>query len=359
MKENRDSIVEIQKSPRNCEATLAGLCEDITKTDSFYVRNHFETPEIDSDRWRLDIYLDRSRIGSYKYDELSAFPHSKVRAVLECAGNGRKNFGQRIEDEIEWGDCAVGTAEWSGVPVADLLKNLSLSKIDRDNVKELLFVGADGSQENSISLKSKSKFVRSLPLQKSTNRDTIVALFMNGKPLSRDHGFPSRLIVPGWYAMASVKWLKKIILSTSPSPFMGYFNWTKYVYETEQSGNLVKEPIKNLRVKSLITNLEDGATLQIGKHVAVSGKAWSGFGKIVKVEFDSGDGWKEVTIHPNEAGEYSWTNWEYAWTPQTKGKIRLRVRATDEKGNVQPESPQDNRFLYGFNGIRSISVKIL
>lgn len=286
-------------------------------------------------------------------------PKQTVGATLECAGNGRKHFARQVDGEVRWGDCAVSTAVWGGVPVANLIKQAGIGENDLNEIREMIFLGADGAWDDSVPLESKSKFVRSLPLWKAMDQQTLVALEMNGLPLSKNHGFPARIVVPGWYAMASVKWVTKIILSSSVSQFKGYFNWTKYVYETEDGPNPSKEPVRELRVKSLITFPEEGDSFPKDGSLVVSGKAWSGFGKVLRVEVDSGEGWREASLEEKNLGDYAWRSWQFEWTPRKSGAAVLRVRATDEKGNTQPELPQSNKYLYGYNAIHQVHVKIV
>jgi DMSO/TMAO reductase YedYZ molybdopterin-dependent catalytic subunit len=286
-------------------------------------------------------------------------PPHKVAVTLECAGNGRKHFGRKVDGEVEWGDGAVGTASWSGVSVAQIISAANLDPLELEKTRELLFVGADGPQDNfSAPLESKSKFVRALPMDKALDRDTIVALQMNGRPLPKDHGAPARLIVPGWYGMASVKWLSRIIFSSKMASFEGHYQGVKYVYETEHFGKPVKEPVTQLRVKSLITFPKNEASISLGQPVTVTGKAWSGFGRISRIEVDFGTGWKTAELEKNES-PYAWNEWTLLWTPERKGPVTLRVRATDEKGNIQPESPENNRYLYGYNAIQEIHIAVI
>jgi DMSO/TMAO reductase YedYZ molybdopterin-dependent catalytic subunit len=347
----------LTKEPMNCESSFTNLESDLTGEDLFYVRSHFAVPKIDLATWRLQIKLDGEVLKSISYTDLSVMRQHSLNAILECAGNGRKNFGRQVEGEIDWGDCAVGNASWRGVLIPDLIKAVHPDVRDFSKVKELLFIGADGSQETSTPLESKMRYVRALPKEKAMDGDTIVALSMNGRPLSKEHGFPARTIVPGWYAMASVKWLNRIVLSTQKSDFQGHFNRVKYIYVTEKNGRSINEPVVQLRVKSLITRPEEGDTIPLEKPIMISGKAWSGFGKVVKVELDFGLGWKKAVLE-NNSERFGWQTWKYEWIPEKKGQTVLKVRATDETGNVQPEVGQLNKYLYGYNGIHTIHVNV-
>ena len=321
------------------------------------MRNHFEIPEIKPANWELKIELDGELQRSFTYKELSGMHQHAVTAILECAGNGRKNFGTSVEGEIEWGDCAVGNGSWNGVRLSDLIDDVGLTPRDLGKVREFLFTGKDGSQDSSLPMEDAARFVRALPKEKAMDENTLVALQMNGRPLSKERGFPARLLVPGWYAMASVKWLDRVAMSTKKTPFRGHFNGVKYVYETQKEGKWVTAPVTQLLVKSLITYPEEEDTVPSGRPIIVSGKAWSGFGKVVEVELDFGEGWMKTRLE-DDRGSFGWRSWKYEWTPEKRGEIYLRARATDETGNVQPETVDSNRYLYGYNGIQKIRVDV-
>src|SRR5579872_4729737 len=218
----------------NYETPLEALAQEITDNHVFYKRNHFPSPEISSADWNLKIELGSVK-ASFSLDELRSFQQRSVSAVLECAGNMRTNFGFKVEGEFEWGNGAVASAIWTGVPLNFLITKSGFNWSELSEITEVIFVGSDGATQIEVPIESRKKYARSLPHEKALDQDTIVALGMNGQALPKDHGFPARLIVPGWYAMASVKWLDRIILSKSAEEFQGYFNKTKYVYVTEES----------------------------------------------------------------------------------------------------------------------------
>jgi DMSO/TMAO reductase YedYZ molybdopterin-dependent catalytic subunit len=340
----------------NRETPLQELAPDLTDNRHFYKRNHFPSPEIIAADWSLKIQFG-SKVSSFTLDQLNSYEQRSVGAVLECAGNARSGFGIKVEGEIEWGIGAVGSALWSGVPLNVLLTKSGFST-ELSEVTEALFVGSDGASEVDAPIESKKRFARGLPIQKAMENDTIVALRMNGDVLPKDHGFPARLVVPGWYAMASVKWLDTIILRKSDQEFQGYFNRTKYVYVTEEKTGTKVTPVTNLRVKTLITNPVSGQRVDIGKLITIEGKAWSGYGKITKVEINFGEGWREASISKYNLSGYVWTDWKYEWAPKIRGTILIRVRATDEAGNVQPESPLHNKYLYGYNAPQKIQIQV-
>jgi len=266
----------------------------------------------------------------------------RIVATLECAGNGRKGFGKACDGEIMWGEGAVGTAIWGGVPLSSLFKN---SGFVSKSTKVVYFEGIE---------KSTRKFERYLPIEKAL--DSLLALRMNGKDLTVDHGYPCRLIVPGWYAMASVKWLSRIRVSNDEHPY-SYFNDEKYVYKTINGEKVT--PVREIRVKSTITTPAENETVGINTKVLVRGKAWSGAGKIVRVEFKAEDGeWSNASIDGKISHDETcvWTNWSKEWVPTKLGRAVICSRATDEKGFIQPEVPIDNVFQYGFNATTTRTV---
>jgi DMSO/TMAO reductase YedYZ molybdopterin-dependent catalytic subunit len=351
-----ESVRNKVKEELNRETPLRQLALDITDNYSFYKRNHFPNPEIDPAKWRLRIESDSTEF-SFSLEELNSYEQREVGATLECAGNSRSGFGIKVEGEIEWGPGAIGMAAWSGVSFSTIVRNSGLDRRDLAGVTEIIFVGSDGDSEGPI--EGKKRFTRSLPIEKALDTNTIIALRMNGKVLPKDHGFPARLIVPGWYAMASVKWLDKIIIKKSKEEFRGHFNLTKYVYVTEGKDSPLIVPVTKLRVKSLITNLTPGQKIMLDAPITIEGKAWSGEGKISTVEVDLGEGWLPATLRevPQKRG-CVWSQWSIVWTPKEKGLALVRVRATDVRGNLQPEAPMPNKYLYGYNAIQKLELRV-
>jgi DMSO/TMAO reductase YedYZ molybdopterin-dependent catalytic subunit len=333
----------------NLETPIRALAYETTPTDSFYIRSHFPAPKIDSINWRLRLECEPKDRWLFTLDDLTRMPQSTVIATLECAGNSRSLFNEEAEGEIQWGEGALGTADWTGVSLSHLVRNeCGLSKELR-SWKAVIFEGADGSKTQ--------RFVRYLSAEKALEKDVFVALYMNGKPLPEDHGYPARLIVPGWYGMASVKWLSKITFSpNSPHTF---FNDVKYVYKWKDKARV--EPTKEMRVKSLVTNPSNGQQVRLGEPTVISGKAWSGYGKIVRVEIGETldeNSWADVELGEH-TGNYSWVSWKKDWTPRRKGSVVLVIRATDSKGNTQPLQPERNEYLYGYNAATKISLNVV
>jgi DMSO/TMAO reductase YedYZ molybdopterin-dependent catalytic subunit len=196
-------------------------------------------------------------------------------------------------------------------------------------------------------------YARSLPLDMALHPDTLVAWKMNDQPLSREHGFPVRLVVPRWYGMASVKWLQEITILTQP--FQGFFQTKEYIYLSEE-GVPDHTPVSQMRVRSLILNPPDSSVLEL-EPIQVSGIAWTGIGKVTKVEisFDDGQHWTDTNLDP-PASSYGYHRWQYTWRPESTGRYQITARAYDSAGQVQPLAARWNKGGYGNNKVHQITV---
>lgn len=271
--------------------------------------------------------------------------------TLECAGNGRAGFGRAAPGELSWGPGAVSTATWEGVPLRWILRRAGPTP----GAREVLITGFDG--DAGAPVESGRIFARSLPIDRAmTDPDLLIATRMNGVRLPRSHGGPVRLVVPGWYAMASVKWVRRITVLTTP--FRGYFQTSKYVYERGNRGRRASSPVSEVRVKSILTNPSPGARLPIGRPVRLRGKAWSGRGPVVRVEVDVGAGWQAAALSRG-TGRHEWSQWDFSWRPEKVGRIEVRIRATDASGASQPQRPFANRFQYGYNAVEAVRMSVV
>jgi len=278
----------VTQSPENSETPLADVHGWVTPTRLFFVRNHFDVPQLDVATWRLSVGGGVAKPLVLTRDELDAMPQRTLLATLECAGNGRSFLAQKVPG-VQWAAGAVAHAEWSGVPLCDVLE---LAGVD-DSAIEIVFEGADvGSEPDHPEL---MHFARGLPLAKALHRDTILALRMNGEPLTPSHGFPVRLLVPGWYGVASVKWLTRI--EASRVPFGGYFQTVKYTIKQNAASGQEIVPLGEMAVKSEIVRPFAGEALGWGKQ-RVFGLAWAGEEPVAKVELsaDGGKTWRETEL---------------------------------------------------------------
>jgi DMSO/TMAO reductase YedYZ molybdopterin-dependent catalytic subunit len=333
----RGGLTMISRVPFNAEAPPAALTGEVTPTPLHYVRSNFPFPAHDGN---LTIGGAARNPMTLTLDELRALPAVERTVTLECAGNGR--LGQTPLPAGEpWGRYAVSTARWRGVPLHQVLRRAAPSP---DGL-EVTFEGADHgryAQHEDIS------FVRSLPLSHAIDpaSDILIAYEMNSEPLSREHGAPFRLIVPGWYGMASVKWLKRIKVISGR--YEGEFQTNHYVYHHADQSS---EPVTLMRVRARITDPAPGSVIQAGTY-RVRGKAWSGAGPVTSVDISlTGEGeWQAAELEP--PGEpHHWQDWSFEWQSATVGRHTLRARATDAAGHTQPEVPPWNRLGYGNNAV--------
>jgi len=245
----------------NLETPRTALGPTVTPAGSFFVRSHFPVPELRVGAWKLAISGEVDRPRAWSLADLHDLPRKRVVATLECAGNGRKGFRRPAPGELRWGDHAVGTAVWEGVPLSVLLNEAGL----RCEAHHLVFSGADYGDPGSRAC----RFSRSLSLDLTGGRDDVlVATEMNGRSLPPEHGAPARLVVPGWYGMAWVKWLSTIVARRTP--FRGYFQAARYVYRSRQGGRVVVEPVRRIRVKSLIIDPGGAEPLVRGRRYPIS-----------------------------------------------------------------------------------------
>ncbi len=320
----------------------------VVGNDRFYVRSHAPTPCIDAATWTLRIEGSGvERPLTLTYDDLLATPEvtSIVRAV-ECAGNGRAFYADREcrqPDGAQWRLGAIGVAEWTGVPLRVLLERAGLRHCAVCAMPE----GLDECRGR-----------RPLPITKALADDTIVAFGMNGAPLPPDHGYPVRLVVPGWAGVASIKWLGRV--EVSEVPLHSQWSTDKYVLIGSE---YAKEPparghvITTLPVASAV-ELPWPARLAVGRHT-IRGRAWSGEGRVTHVRYsvDCGASWHDASLRsPNIAG--AWVRWDFVWDVDRPGEYFVRVRATDDQGHEQPDDVPWNDGGYLYNAVVAHPVHI-
>ena len=335
--------------PLNCETSIPALVGGVVMPNAhFYVRNHFHIPIFAEDRWRLEVGGLVERPLSLSLRDLKNLPSHTMVATLECAGNGRSLIDPPIEGE-KWELGAVSTAEWTGVPLVEVLGRAG----NKAEACAVLFRGADSGKVPARA--EEIYFERSLTLDQAMNSEVLLAYAMNGEPLPIQHGHPLRIIVPGWYAVASVKWLTNIELIGKP--FTGHYQVETYFYEWQRDGKTTQAPVTLQRVRSLITEPRADQQIERGD-VAIRGVAWSGSAPIARVEVSVGDGsWQQARL-VGEGNRHSWQWWELITRVQEPGTTRIRARASDLEGRVQPQQPEWNRFGYGNNVTQAVSVVI-
>lgn len=318
----------------------------VVSNENFYVRSHFPVPALDAGRWRLRVVGLVKKSLAFSLADLLNMPSRTAVVTLECAGNGRSTMQPPVDGE-QWALGAAGTAEWTGVPLHHVLRQAGI----KAGAREVVFRGADRPAEK-LSI-GPARFERSLVLADSLDDGPLLAYAMNGEPLPAHHGYPVRLIVPGWYAVASVKWLTEI--DVIGRAFEGYFQTEKYIYEWDRDGDRTGEPVRHLRVRSLITHPTEGAAIRRGR-LALRGLAWSGVSPIANVEVSVGGGsWRQAQML-GDPSRTCWQRWELMVDIERPGKTTLRSRATDGAGRTQPETPEWNRLGYGNNAIQKLTV---
>jgi DMSO/TMAO reductase YedYZ molybdopterin-dependent catalytic subunit len=330
-----------EKEPANLEMPFAMLDGFITPNERFYVRCHFPIPQIEVRDWRLKIEGAVDRPLELTYDELLKMKTRTVVATLECAGNSRVFLVPKVKG-TQWELGAVGNAEWTGVALNELLQQAGITK---DAVDVILEGADDGTIAESPRPAGKIHFSRSLPKEKAMD-DVLLAYKMNGQPLSASHGFPLRAVVPGWYGMASIKWLQRIVVTDKP--FNGYYQTVDYAYWRRSDTGPALAPLSEMQVKAEIARPGMNEVVPAGRNYRVVGAAWTADCEITKVELstDGGASWQLAALL-GEPVRNAWRLWEFDWeTPSQPGKHTLLARATDSRGRSQPDKHDADRGTY-------------
>src|SRR5947208_567870 len=349
----RDGRIVRGEDPLNLEMPFSTLDSFITSTKSFYVRTHFPIPAIDRDAWWLHVEGEVKKPFAINYEELLELESQTIPVTLECAGNNR-NFLEPKVKGVQWGLGAVGTAEWTGVSLSILLNRAGV----KANASDVILEGADGGMlEEPKKPPGELKFARSIPVGKA-RADVLLAYKMNGSELPSQHGFPVRAIVPGWYAMASVKWLQRIIVTDKP--FTGYYQTLDYAYWRRRGDISELTPVAEIQIKAEIAKPSQGETVPANSSIRVHGAAWTSDGEITKVELstDGGSTWNETNLL-GESKPNAWRFWEFNWkTPSVPGKQTLVARATDSRGQTQPVLRDPDRGTYMITHLLPILVQV-
>ncbi len=339
----------VTRSPENSETPVDALSNWITPNESFYVRNHFDSPELEPDGWTLGISGWVEREIRLTQGDLEQMPQASLVATLECAGNGRSFLEGKVPG-VQWGAGAVGNAEWSGVQARLLLESAGIE----DGALEVVFEGADSGVEGGS--EGAVRFARSLPLDMALHPDTLIALRMNGEPLATEHGFPARLVVPGWYGVASVKWLRA--LRVVDAPYRGFFQSVKYTVRRKTARGISEDVVGMMLPKSEIIRPRPGDCVAEGTRL-VEGIAWAGPEAVAAVELscDGGDSWRRAEL-VGPQHRYSWTRWRYAWEPPGQGVYSLLARAISASGEIQPSRHNPLHGGYHVNFSRPLEITV-
>ena len=349
----RDGRIVRSEEPLNLEMPFETTDNFITPTKSFYVRTHFPIPKIDRDAWWLHVEGEVEKPFAIDYEELLKLESLTVPVTLECAGNNR-NFLEPKVKGVQWGLGAVGTAEWTGVPLSVLLNRA----VVRSSAREVILEGADhGLLDDPKSPPGELRFSRSVSLEKA-RRDVLLAYRMNGNDLPPEHGFPVRAIVPGWYAMASIKWLQRIIVTDQP--FAGYYQTLDYSYWKRRGDVAELSPLTELQIKAEIAKPAQSDKVPANSTVRIHGAAWASDNEIVRVDVstDGGSTWKEATLLGHSKPN-AWRFWEFnCKTPTASGKQTIVARAVDSLGQTQPAHRDPDRGTYMINHLLPITVEV-
>jgi DMSO/TMAO reductase YedYZ molybdopterin-dependent catalytic subunit len=324
----------------------------LTPVPHFFVRNHMHEPsELDPADWRLSLGGEVEKPFTLTLAELSKLETHSVVNTLECAGNGRSLHRPQVPG-VQWGRGAVGTARFSGPRLRDVLQRAGV----KSTGKHVMFRGLDEVPGKV------PPFIRSIPIEKALDADTLIATHMNGSPLTKHHGFPARALVPGWIGAASCKWITEI--KVLDKEFAGNFMSPAYRLPNEpvKPGDTVKpedtHPVTALSVKSVISGPGEAARLKPGK-IAINGVAWAGEAEIARVEIstDGGTTWNPATLS-HEQSHYAWRLWSYDWKLSKTGDYTIMSRATDSQGRTQPLTPVWNPSGYLYNAVDQVHINV-
>jgi DMSO/TMAO reductase YedYZ molybdopterin-dependent catalytic subunit len=340
-------------------AAMAGQ-DYLTPIDRFFVRNHTRTPIINPNAWRLELFgtglRGQPRRGAgrtFSLKDLEKLPRTSVTAFVECAGNGRRSFADQEGQSAagtQWGLGAVGVAKWAGVPLREILDRVGVRSDAVDVMAEGLddpVKAADGTDQGHVR--------RPLPIAKALD-DVLVALEMNDQVLPLDHGFPARLIVPGWVGIANIKWVGSIRVANRPLRSV----WNTTSYRKVGPGYPADAPPLTTQPLKSAFELTPQTTFRAGQPVTLRGRSWSGETRprSVRVSTDGGATWQGAkTVGPNE--DKAWLRWQLDWTPAAPGPVALLAQATDRAGHQQPDHVAFNRDGYQYDGIVRLPVKVV
>ncbi|MBI3649458.1 MAG: sulfite oxidase [Acidobacteria bacterium] len=310
--------VAMANAPHSRAFLFAALNSWMTPTAEFFVRSHFGIPKIEASRWTLEITGAVERPRRFTLEEILRLPSQQQIATLECSGN-----------PVGWG--GVSNARWTGVRLGALLEACGL----RSDAIEIILTGADGGAELEAGGINVPAYARSIPIKKALEQNTLLAFKMNDELLPAIHGGPLRALIPGFYAMDSVKWLKRIVVSREV--FKGFYHTERYYEARRINGQIFRNELHEMRIKSQIARPTNQQTLALAP-VQIVGAAWTnGDAEINKVElsFNRGRSWVEAQLGEDHA-PFAWRLWSFEWTPTMAGVYEITARARDTQGREQP-----------------------
>lgn len=341
--------------PPNYETPIEYFRHALTPNDAFYVRWHMGVPDLNRRDWRLRVSGPAAQSPrEFTLAQLKRFPRHEVVAVNQCSGNRRGLFNPHVPG-VQWGYGAMGNASWGGVRLKDVLEDAGIGA-------GALEVRADGADLPTL---TGPDFVKSLPMSKALDPDTLIAFEMNGAALPRWHGAPARLVVPGWTATYWVKALTE--LAILDAPFDGF--WMKTAYRVprdlfgasgfESQDTAQNSPITTIKVNSLIVAPGPGVVLRAGRRIDVLGIAWDGGSGIARVECsqDGGETWRQAHLD-RDLGRFAWRHWRYTMRPRPAGTATLAVRAIAADGATQSTALVANPAGYHHNVVQQVAFHV-
>jgi DMSO/TMAO reductase YedYZ molybdopterin-dependent catalytic subunit len=339
---------EVALAARNCGMPLEALRYDVTPAGLHYQLNHFDVPVADAGAWQLALGGLVERPRRYSLADLKRLPSRTLRVTLECAGNGRAQLTPRYPS-VPWIEEGVSTAEWTGAPLGALLAEAGV----RESARDIVFRGVDRGFDRGI----EHEFARSLAPADAMRPEVLIAWEMNGAPLPPQHGAPLRLVVPGWYGMASVKWLASI--EAIDRLFDGPQQAGSYHFRSRPGEK--GEPCTRMRVNSLMAppGIPDfytrRRTVEAG-WVEIIGRAWSGNAQVVRVELAVNGNWRDAALE-RAPGPHAWQAWRATWEAHP-GEYELACRATDATGARQPLEPPWDLSGFGNHAVQRVRVRV-
>jgi len=349
-------LIVREAAPENLEFQFHTLATFMTPVEQFFVRNHFAVPPLTAQNWQLRIEGAVERPLTLTLADLMQMPAQTQVATLECAGNSRA-FLEPPAPGVPWTLGAVGNAEWTGVALATVLAQAGV----KSSALEIILEGADqGEVKEEPRPPGQIHYVRSLTRAQLQQSPVLLAYVMNGEPLTPAHGFPVRALIPGWYGMAAVKWLTRIIVTEQP--FQGYFQTVDYAYWAQRDGlppQLV--PITTMAVKAEIARPAAHEIVPANSTYRIHGAAWAGDAAITTVDIstDGGASWHVATLLGKPV-DRAWRFWEFFWpTPATPGSYTVMARATDATGRTQPLTHDRHHGRYLISHVLPIPVEVV
>jgi DMSO/TMAO reductase YedYZ molybdopterin-dependent catalytic subunit len=344
-----EPLIVRMEQPRNLETPLSDLFSD--KTDKFFVRSHFAVPELDPKGFKLTVEGHVENKLELTLADLKKMEAVRREIVMECAGNGRVFLVPQARG-LQWGHGAVGQAKWTGVPLGAVLERAKV----KAGAGDVVLVGADKGAIADPATPGPIPFDRGIPLAKAKRDETLLVWNMNDEALTAAHGAPLRALVGGWYGMASVKWLTRIVVLDKPhAGFWQTFDYSHWERPQDAPPRLV--PVTAIQPKALITTPEAGATIPLGKPHVLAGWAWAGENGVAKVEVstDGGATWRDV---PAKCEPFKAIKWQTNFLPDKKGPLKLLARCTDDKGTTQAEKRDTDRRTYMINHLVPVEVTV-